>query len=90
MNTDGNEKGERKDMLKGECWINARIERKETRDNDGISMVLGEGQKPTGERSELYFTSTRSTKQTKDRPTITLIFASIISFMSFTVLLSLM
>ena len=35
MNTDGDEKGERKDMLKGECWINARVERKETRDNNG-------------------------------------------------------
>ena len=31
-------------------------------------MVLGEGRKPAGERSEL-FTSTRSTRRTKDRPT---------------------
>jgi hypothetical protein len=44
--------------LKGECWRSS-YERKEpgtmaTAYGDGISMVLGEGQKPSGERSELY------------------------------------
>ena len=44
--------------LEGECW-RSLYERKEpgtmvTAYGDGISMVLGEGQKPSGERSELY------------------------------------
>ena len=37
MSTDGDEKGERKDRLEGECWISTHVERKETRDNnDGV------------------------------------------------------
>ena len=44
--------------LEGECWRGS-YERKEpgtmaTAYGDGISMVLGEGRKPSGERSELY------------------------------------
>ena len=44
--------------LEGECWRSS-YERKEpgtmaTAYGDGISMVLGEGRKPSGERSELY------------------------------------
>ncbi len=44
--------------LEGECW-RSLYERKEPGTmtmayDDGISMVLGEGQKPSGERSELY------------------------------------
>ena len=44
--------------LEGECWRSS-YERKKpgtmaTAYGDGISMVLGEGRKPSGERSELY------------------------------------
>ena len=59
----------RKKGLEGECWKNTHVRGRQPGDKndgvynrDGISIVLSEGQKSDGERSELLFTSTRSTR----------------------------
>ncbi len=76
MSKGGNE---REDRLEGECWMKCSRNRKETRDNnDGVSMVtesplfLVKGKNLVVREVSSRFTSTCSTKKTKDRPTLVL------------------
>ena len=67
--------GERKDRLEGEGWRNASVERKETRDKNGgvimameSSWFLVRGENLLVREVSYRFTSSHSSKRTKDRP----------------------